>query len=66
MMDKGLHALLHASTWRRNELVVVNLDSARGHLVQALSLLVLDGIYKENPMLGVLTWSMIRSDSRNS
>lgn len=36
VVDQSLHVLLHGSTRRRRHLVVLNLDGARGHLVQAL------------------------------
>ncbi|KAI3486306.1 hypothetical protein L1887_50200 [Cichorium endivia] len=36
VVDERLHALLHGGTRRRHELVVVHLDLARGHLVEAL------------------------------
>ena len=36
MVDKGLHALLHGGTRRRNELVIVHLDRTGRHLVQTL------------------------------
>ena len=36
VVDQRLHALLHGRTRRRHELVVVNLDSTGGHLVQTL------------------------------
>jgi CO dehydrogenase nickel-insertion accessory protein CooC1 len=36
VVDESLHALLHGSTGRRNEFVVVDFDSTSGHLVQAL------------------------------
>jgi len=36
VVDETFHALLHAGTRRRHELVVVDLDSASGHLVEAL------------------------------
>lgn len=36
VVDEGLHVLLHGSTRRRGDLVVLNLDGAGGHLVEAL------------------------------
>jgi hypothetical protein len=36
VVDKSLHVLLHGSTGRRSDLVVLDLDGASGHLVQAL------------------------------
>lgn len=36
VVDQSLHVLLHGSTGRRRDLVVLDLDGARGHLVQAL------------------------------
>lgn len=35
-MDKGLHVLLHSSTGRRRDLVVLDADGTGGHLVQTL------------------------------
>lgn len=36
VVDESLHVLLHGSTGRRSDLVVLDLDGASGHLVQAL------------------------------
>lgn len=36
VVDEGLHVLLHGGTGRRGDLVVLNLDGAGGHLVEAL------------------------------
>jgi hypothetical protein len=36
VVDKSLHVLLHCGTGRRGDLVVLDLDGASGHLVQAL------------------------------
>lgn len=36
VVDEGLHVLLHGGTRRRGDLVVLDLDRARGHLVEAL------------------------------
>jgi len=36
VVDESLHVLLHGSTGRRGDLVVLDLDGASGHLVQAL------------------------------
>jgi hypothetical protein len=36
VVNESLHVLLHSGTWRRGNLVVLNLDGSRGDLVQAL------------------------------
>ena len=36
VVDQRLHALLHGCSWGRNQLVVIHLDCAGRHLVQAL------------------------------
>ncbi|KAI6770051.1 hypothetical protein HG530_004680 [Fusarium avenaceum] len=36
VVDKGLHVLLHRSSGRRRDLVILNTDRALGHLVKAL------------------------------
>ena len=36
VVNQGLHALFHGCAWRGNELVVIHLDCAGRHLVQAL------------------------------
>ena len=36
VVDERLHALLHHSTRRWNNFVIIDFDSTRGHLVQAL------------------------------
>lgn len=36
VVDEGLHVLLHGGTGRRGDLVVLDLDGAGGHLVEAL------------------------------
>lgn len=36
VVDKGLHVLLHCSSGRRRDLVILNTDRALGHLVKAL------------------------------
>jgi len=36
VVDQGLHVLLHGSTGRRGDLVVLDLQRTRGHLVEAL------------------------------
>lgn len=36
VVDESLHVLLHGGTGRRGDLVVLDLDGASGHLVQAL------------------------------
>lgn len=36
VVDEGLHVLLHGGTRGRGDLVVLNLDGTRGHLVEAL------------------------------
>ena len=43
VVDQGLHALLHGSTWRWYKLIVVDLDRTSRHLVQTLRGRVSDG-----------------------
>ncbi len=64
VVDERFHALLHRCSRRRDDLVVVYLDSSCRHLVDALKVAYqLSTITGDS---GPLTWLMMRSDSRNS
>lgn len=50
VVNERLHAFLHHSTRGWNNLVIIDLDSARGHLVQALK--KVQGISTSSLLLG--------------
>ena len=37
MVNEGFHAFLHRSAWRRNQLMIIDLDWTGRNLVQALA-----------------------------
>jgi len=52
MVNQGLHGLLHLGAWRRHDLVVIDLDSARRHL----RMMVTSGALRRGIALAVPSW----------